>query len=84
LSPVFAAGTYTYVSTVANGTSSVTVTPTLAGATITLLVNGTVVTSGSPSGAIALAVGVNTIVVTVNETAKTNKTYTIYISRASS
>lgn len=84
LSPVFAAGTYAYTAAVANATSSVTVTPTLAGATITLRVNGTVVASGSASGAIALAVGVNTITVTISETAKTNKTYTIYISRASS
>lgn len=84
LSPVFAAGTYAYTAAVANATTSVTVTPTLAGATITLRVNGTIVATGTPSGAIALAVGVNTVTVTVAETAKTNKTYTIYISRAAS
>jgi hypothetical protein len=81
LEPAFAAGTYVYGSLVVNATSSVTVTPTLAGATITLRVNGTVVASGVASAAIALSVGVNVITVTVSETAKTNKTYTITIVR---
>jgi uncharacterized protein YlaN (UPF0358 family) len=83
LAPVFAAGTYVYGSSVANATSSVTVTPTLAGATITLRVNGTVVATGVPSAAISLSVGANVITVTVAETAKTNKTYTITIVRQS-
>jgi hypothetical protein len=83
LSPVFAAGTYAYTAQVANGVSSVTVTPTCAAAT-SIKVNGVVVASGVASGAISLAVGVNTITITVLETGKTNKTYTIYISRASS
>jgi hypothetical protein len=83
LSPVFAAGTYAYTAAVVNATTSVTVTPTCAAAT-SLRVNGITVASGVASGAIALSVGVNTITVTVLETAKTNKTYTIYISRASS
>ena len=83
LSPAFAAATYNYVSTVVNATSSVTVTPTCAAAT-ELRVNGVTVASGVASGAIALAVGVNTITVTVLQTGKTNKTYTLYISRASS
>jgi hypothetical protein len=83
LSPVFAAGTYEYVASVINATSSVTVTPTCAAAT-QIKVNGVTVASGVASGAIALAIGVNEITVTVLETAKTNKTYTIYISRASS
>lgn len=83
LSPVFAAGTYAYTAAVVNATTSVTVTPTCAAATL-LRVNGVTVASGVASGAISLAVGVNTITVTVVETGKTNKTYTIYISRASS
>ena len=83
LAPVFAVGTYAYTASVVTGTASVTVTPTLAGATITLRVNGTVVASGVASGAIALTVAATTtITVTVAETAKTNKTYTINISRA--
>jgi hypothetical protein len=83
LSPVFAAGTYNYVATVLNAVASVTVTPTCATAT-SIRVNGTTVASGVASGAIALATGVNEIIVTVLQTGKTNKTYTIYISRASS
>ena len=83
LSPAFAAGTYNYVATVLTAVTSVTVTPTCATAT-ELRVNGVTVASGVASGAIALAVGVNEITVTVLQTAKTNKTYTIYISRASS
>ena len=83
LSPVFAAGTYAYTAAVLNAVASVTVTPTCAAAT-SIRVNGTTVASGVASGAIALATGVNTITITVLETAKTNKTYTIYISRASS
>jgi hypothetical protein len=83
LSPVFAAGTYAYTAAVVNATSSVTVTPTCAAAT-EIRVNGTTVVSAQASGAIALATGVNTITITVIESGKTNKTYTIYISRASS
>jgi hypothetical protein len=83
LSPVFAAGTYAYTAAVTNATTSVTVTPTCAAAT-EIRVNGVAVATGQASGAITLAVGVNTITITVIETAKTNKTYTIYISRASS
>ena len=82
LEPTFAAATYVYGSSVINAVTSVTVTPTLAGATITLRVNGTIVATGVASAAIDLAVGVNTIIVTVAETAKTNKTYTITIVRA--
>jgi hypothetical protein len=81
LEPTFASGTYVYGAKVVNATTSVTVTPALAGAAITLRVNGIVVATGVASAAIALAVGVNTITVTVSETAKTNKTYTITIVR---
>lgn len=80
LSPVFAAGTYSYTAAVVNATTSVTVTPTCAAAT-EIRVNGVAVTSGQASGAILLSVGVNVITITVIETGKTNKTYTIYISR---
>ena len=83
LSPAFAGGTYTYVATVVNATTSVTVTPTGASAD-EIRVNGVTVASGVASGAIALVVGVNEITVTVLEAGKTNKTYTIYVSRASS
>lgn len=79
LVPVFAAGTYDYIATVANATSSVTVTPTATLGVIT--VNGAAVTSGQASGAIALAVGINTITVVVKETNKGPRTYRITIGR---
>jgi hypothetical protein len=78
LAPVFAAGTYAYGSNVAQAVASVTVTPTCAAAT-SIKVNNVTVASGAASGAIALATGINTITVTVLETGKTNKTYTITI-----
>ena len=83
LSPAFAADTYEYVSTVVNGTTSVTVTPTCATCD-SITVNGTTVASGVASGAISLAVGVNVIYVRTITAEKTNTTYTIRISRASS
>jgi hypothetical protein len=83
LAPAFSATIYEYVSDVVNGTSSVTVTPTCAAAD-SITVNGTIVATGVASGAIALAVGVNTIVVNTIEADKTNTTYTIRIARATS
>lgn len=80
LAPVFAAGTYVYGSNVAQAVASVTVTPTCATAT-SILVNGIVVASGSPSGAIALTTGINTITVTVRQTGTTDKTYSVTINK---
>ncbi|MDF2433381.1 MAG: hypothetical protein JWP44_3012, partial [Mucilaginibacter sp.] len=57
LTPAFASGTTSYTASVSNATSNITVTPTTTDATATVKVNGTTVTSGSASGAIALAVG---------------------------
>ena len=76
----FAASTYTYNGvTVANGITSIIVTPTGAG---TITVNGTEVTSGSASDPIALTAGTEkTITVVATETGKTAKTYTIKITR---
>ena len=90
ISPTFASGTTSYTASVANGTTSVTVTPTKtdAGATIQVRVNGgsySAVTSGSPSGALALNVGSNTINVLVTaEDTVTTITYTITVTRAAS
>ena len=58
-------------------------TPTTADATATVTVNSNPVTSGSPSGPIALAVGPNVIttVVTAQDTT-TMKTYTVTVTRA--
>src|SRR5205814_666264 len=70
LSPAFAAGTISYTDSVGFGTSSVTVTPTVAEshATVQVRVNGAsfaAVASGSPSGPLALNVGANTVDVKV-------------------
>jgi hypothetical protein len=80
LEPTFAGGTYSYGFTVANATTSLTVTPTGASATW-IKVNGTVVASGAASGSIALSAGVNIIKVRVHETGKTDIEYTIYVTR---
>ena len=79
LSPVFAGGTFAYTATVS--TPSITVTPTLAGATIT--VNGSAVTSGTASAAIPLALGANTITVVSTASGGTS-TYTLTVTRTQS
>jgi formylglycine-generating enzyme required for sulfatase activity len=85
--PTFAAGTAIYTDGVANTTTSIFVTPTRAqaNATIDARVNGgdfTPVTSGSPSGALALNVGANIVEVRVTaEDTTTTKTYTITVTR---
>ena len=90
LSPSFASGTTAYTASVSNGTTSVTVTPTVsdANATIQARVNGgsyASVTSGSASSSLSLNVGSNTIDVTVTaQDGSTTKTYTITVTRAAS
>ena len=55
--PAFDSNTLSYTLSVPYTTTSTTVTPTAADPTATITVNGNPVTSGSPSGSIALAVG---------------------------
>ncbi len=83
LSPAFAAATTSYTASVANGVTSITVTPTSADVNSTITVNGNPVTSGSPSGSITLNVGSNTITTIVTaQDAVTTKTYTVNVTRA--
>jgi trimeric autotransporter adhesin len=88
LSPTFASNTVSYTASVANSISNITVTPTVADATATIQarVNGggyASVTSGSPSGALALNVGANTVDVKVTaQDTTTIKTYTVTVTRA--
>jgi CSLREA domain-containing protein len=83
LAPTFATATLAYTDAVTNGTTSVTVTPTVADATATVKVNGTPVTSGSPSGAINLNVGANAVTVLVTaQDGTTTQTYTVTVNRA--
>lgn len=82
LSPAFASGTTTYTATVPNAGSTITVTPTLADANATVRVNGNLVTSGTPSGAVSLSVGSNpaiTVLVTAQD--GTTKTYSVTPTR---
>ena len=82
LAPAFAAGTISYTATVPFATGSITVTPTVADAGATVKVNGVAVTSGSPSGAIALGVGSANVITTVVTAAdNSTKTYTTTVTR---
>jgi MBG domain (YGX type)/Cadherin-like beta sandwich domain len=90
LSPSFASGTTSYTASVSNATSSMTVTPSAADgtATIQVRVNGgsfATVTSGSPSGSLALTnVYPSTNTIDVKVTAQdtvTIKTYTVTVTR---
>ncbi|GKS09301.1 hypothetical protein YDYSY3_03010 [Paenibacillus chitinolyticus] len=82
LNPTFSSGTTSYTAGVANNVMSVDVTPTLADGTATVKVNGSTVTSGSPSS-VPLNVGANTITVLVTaQDGTTQKTYTISVTRA--
>jgi trimeric autotransporter adhesin len=83
LTPVFAAATTSYTSSVANAVNSITVTPTAADANATITVNGTAVASGTASGNIALNVGSNIITTLVTaQNTTTTKTYTVDVTRA--
>jgi gliding motility-associated-like protein len=83
LSPAFVQGTTSYTAPVTNAVASITVTPTLSDATATVKVNGTLVASGTASGAIALNVGSNIITtIATARDGKTTKNYTITVTRA--
>ena len=85
LAPAFAAGTTSYTASVSNATTSLTVTPTVAAGTSSVTVNGVATTSGNASGAIALAVGANTLTTVVTaQDGTTTKTYTVTVTRAAS
>jgi gliding motility-associated-like protein len=80
IAPAFDAATTSYTVTVPNGTSSITVTPTVADATATIKVNTVAVTSGTASGTIALTTGANTITTVVTAQNASTKTYTITVT----
>lgn len=83
LIPSFDPVTIFYAASVANGVTSVTVTPTVSDGNATVKVNGTVVSSGQTSGAISLSVGSNPITVAVTaQDGKTTQTYTVIVTRA--
>ena len=79
----FSSSTTTYTATVTNTTASVTITPTTTHGNATVRVNGSSVTSGTPSTAISLAVGANAIPVVVTaQDGVSSTTYTITVTRA--
>ena len=86
LDPIFDAAspdTEDYTASVANGITSVTLTPTTAAAAASVTVAGTDTTSGTASGANNLNVGANEIrVVVTAEDGTTTKTYTVTVTRA--
>ena len=79
LNPVFSSGVTAYTATVAAG--SLTVTPTVTDAKSSVQVNGTAVTSGTPSGGISLSVGDNNISVMVTAEDGTQTSYTVTVTR---
>ncbi|MCX8005386.1 MAG: cadherin-like beta sandwich domain-containing protein [Burkholderiaceae bacterium] len=83
LTPAFAANITSYTMDVANGIASLTFTPAAADGGATIRVNGTIVASGSASGAVALAVGTNTVSIVVTAADGTStRTYTVVVTRA--
>ncbi len=84
LTPAFDSSKTAYTATVANSVASVTVTPTVNESNAAVAVNGSAVTSGSPSQAISLTAGQSTdvnVVVTAQD-GVTTRTYTIAVTRA--
>ncbi len=83
LSPAFAAATTAYTAGVPNSAADITLTPTAKDANATIKVNGTAIVSGTPSIAIPLNTGVNTITTVVTaQNGATTKTYTLTVTRA--
>ncbi len=84
LTPAFDSSRTAYTATVAYSVASVTVTPTVNESNATVAVNGSGVTSGSPSQAISLTAGQSNdvnVVVTAQDGVTTN-TYTIAVTRS--
>ena len=84
----FASGTTSYTASVANSRTHVKLTPTVNNSNATVKVGKgsslTTVTSGQPSGAIALSVGANALKVEVTaQDGATTQTYTVTVTRAS-
>ncbi len=88
LSPTFVGGIINYTVSLPNGTSGITVRPTIAvnGATIRVNINGgsfSVVNNGANSATLPLNIGANTINIQVTAAdGVTVKTYTIVVTRA--
>jgi LEA14-like dessication related protein len=81
LTPAFNSEVTGYKSIVDHSMNSITVTPTVTDSNATVTVNGIVVTNGSPSDAISLNEGSNTVTIVVTADDGTTKTYTLTVIR---
>ena len=81
LAPAFAEGTTAYTATAPHTTTHVKVRPTVAHAAASVTVNGTTVTSGQESAAIALGTTGSTIAVQVMAEDGTTKDYSVAVAR---
>jgi len=82
LTPSFDPAVFSYTTTVENGISEITVTPTAADSNATIDVEGVVVASGDASAPIHVNVGLNTVdIVVTAENNVTTRTYTINVCR---
>ena len=83
LSPSFASSTLTYTASISNGTTNITLVPTVNHTGSTLTVNGTALNSGATSAAISMSVGFNTVhVIVTAQDGTSTQTYTITVTRA--
>jgi autotransporter-associated beta strand protein len=83
LAPAFSSAVISYNATVPNSVISLTVTPIASNAGASITVNGSPVTSGSASSAIALNVGDNVITtVVIAESQTVTNTYTLTVRRS--
>ena len=81
--PNFSANQLTYSVTVPFQTSQIKIRPTALHGSATIMVNGTSVVSGSDSGVLNLARGVNTFTITVTaQDGFTKKSYTLSVTRS--
>ena len=84
--PAASGSVYNYVVNIATAVATVTITPTAAAGVITITANGAaqVVATGVPSSAITLgaAGSVTDCTISVQETGKVAKTYTLHLTRA--
>lgn len=84
LNPVFGSRTFNYAMNVDNSVGTIAFTPTALQTNMEIKVNGTVVASGTQSGLITLAIGNNSIPITVKSADGTILTsYNIVVTRAS-
>ena len=81
LDPAFAAGTTSYAATSSNAATHVKVRPTVAHTAASVTVDGTTVTSGQESAAIALGTTGSTIAIQVTAEDGTTKNYSLAVSR---